>query len=87
MDKRFLKAEWIWANENARADEYAEFVFHFDYDEKGGDVFFNVASDSDYNLFINGELAAFGQYGGYPDYTVYDRLNITRFLQKTNEIR
>lgn len=87
MDKRFLKAEWIWACENAQADEYAEFVFGLDYDENGGDVFFNVASDSDYNLFINGELAAFGQYGGYPDYTVYDRLNITRFLRKTNEIR
>ena len=82
----FLQSAWIWASEQARPDEYAEFSFRFAYNGKEN-VYFNIAADTDYNLYINGKMVAFGQYFGYPDYNVYDRLDITQYVQEENEIK
>ena len=70
--KEVLKnAEWIWIHEQNKPDEYAEFVFEFDgiSTEK---YLFNVTGDSNYNVYLNGELVGFGQPTDYPNYKIYD---------------
>ena len=52
----FDKARWIWNRENADADEFVDFVCNFD--GNVGDWKLNISADSDYNVYINGELAS-----------------------------
>ena len=78
--KWFEKSEWIWSVENASADEYAEFASSFIYEK--GEVQMAISADSNYAVYINGELAAFGQYADYPYDKVYDVVNITSYCQK-----
>ncbi len=73
----FEKSEWIWLDKNAEADEYADFVDTFDYN---GDTLLRIACDSNYTAYVNGRLAAFGQYADYPDYKVYDEIDISEYV-------
>ena len=76
----FEKARWIWNRENAGADEFADFVCNFDGGD--GDWKLNISADSDYNVYINGELAAFGQYADYPFYKVYDSIDVSDYVRR-----
>ena len=78
--KWFEKSEWIWSGENALADEYAEFSSSFFYEK--GEIQMAISADSNYAVYINGELAAFGQYADYPYDKVYDVVDITSCCQK-----
>ena len=69
-------AEWIWINDKDNADEYAEFIFEFESFSCEEYFTLNIASDSNYNLYLNGKLLAFGQYADYPDYKVYDTIDL-----------
>ncbi len=84
--EKMKKAKWIWADTPARANEYVTF-----YDEvvySSGLVQMDISIAGDYALYINGELAAFGQYPDYETYKVYDCLDITPWLKKgQNEIK
>jgi len=73
-------AEWIWSRENPGADEYAEFYSCFRYD--GGEALLSVSADSNYAVYINGTLAAFGQYADYPYDKIYDTADIRSFCKK-----
>ncbi len=78
----FEKARWIWSRDNAGADEFADFVC--DFDGNGGKWKLNISADSDYNVYINGELAAFGQYADYPFYKVYDSVDVSDYVKQGN---
>ncbi len=80
MDSLFQNANWIWCNESPQPDEYGEFVDHFAYD--GGDVTLRISADSNYATYINGKLAAWGQYADFPYDKVYDEVDVTDFCQK-----
>ena len=71
--------EWIWCNSSPKPDEYGEFVDHFTY--HAGNVFLRISSDSNYAAYINGNLAACGQYTDFPYDKVYDEVDITISLQ------
>ena len=76
----FQNASWIWHESASRPDTYGEFTGSFAFD--GCSVVLRISCDSNYALFLNGELAAFGQYPDLPQYKVYDELDISRFCQK-----
>ena len=81
MTKKFFKtASWIWSNPNPQQDEYGEFVDHFTYKE--GTVTLRISADSNYATYINGTLAAWGQYADFPYDKVYDEVDITAFCKK-----
>ena len=84
--QEFGKARWIWNSENYLSDEYVEFKFHLKRNEKIDIAKINIAVDSNYNLVINGQTVAFGQYADYPTYKVYDTIDITKFLTGNDEI-
>ena len=71
--------EWIWCNSSPKPDEYGEFVDHFTY--HAGNVFLRISSDSNYAAYINGSLAAWGQYADFPYDKVYDEVDITSFCK------
>ena len=79
------KAKWIWQNRENTPDEYVEFSFCFAM-PKNKKATLNIAADSNYVLSINGKVAAFGQYADYPDYKVYDTVDISAYLQENNEV-
>ena len=79
------KAKWIWQNRENTPDEYVEFSFCFAM-PKNKNAIFNIAADSNYVLTVNGQIAAFGQYADYPDYKVYDSVNISKYLQENNQV-
>ena len=72
----FEKSKWIWLSTDSIADEYADFINTFD---ATGKALLRISSDSNYTVYINGRLAAFGQYADYPDYKIYDEIDISDF--------
>ncbi len=78
------KAIPIWENSAAREDEYARFFDRFDTD--GGKVRLMVSADSDYECYVNGRLAAFGQYSDFPYDKTYDTVDITPYCVSGNNV-
>ena len=74
----FRQAKWIWCRGGQSQDLYVNFIKEF---ESGEKATLKIASDSNYTVYINGELAAFGQYANYPTYKVYDSVDISRFVK------
>lgn len=80
------KAKWIWKSKEYSSDEYVAFFENLNYYE--GKVFIDISVAGEYTLYINGEIAFFGQYADYPHYKVYDKIEITDFLVKgKNDIK
>ena len=72
---------WIWCNREAAPDEYGEFYSKFEY--RGEDrVRTVISADSNYAIYVNGKLAAEGQYADYPYDKVYDEVDLTDFCRK-----
>ncbi|MBR3679721.1 MAG: hypothetical protein IKL87_05905, partial [Oscillospiraceae bacterium] len=73
-------ASWIWENDAPQPDEYADFLSVFCY--QGGKTELEISCDSNYAAFVNGKLAAFGQYADYPHYKVADTIDISAFCHE-----
>ncbi|MBE6665961.1 MAG: hypothetical protein E7603_07070 [Ruminococcaceae bacterium] len=76
----FEKSEWIWSDTRASKDEYAEFYSTFFFE--GEDIRMAISADSNYAVYINGELSAFGQYADYPYDKIYDVIDINSYCKK-----
>lgn len=68
-------SKWIWASNAGLPDEYADFKAEFEY--TGGVLTLEISADTDYAVYLNGNLAAFGQYPDYPDRKIYDTVDLT----------
>ena len=73
-------AKWIWADEAPSADEYAEFYSPFHYE--GGEALLSISADSNYAVYINGVLAAFGQYADFPYDKIYDTVDVSSYCKE-----
>ena len=80
----FEKSKWIWPVAEARPDEYAEFYEIVDFYGKNAELY--ISSDSNYTVYVNGSLAAFGQYADFPYKKVYDRLDISRYMRQGKNV-
>ena len=78
MRKYLSDANWIWCNDAPEKDEYGEFVDSFTYES--GKVVLQISADSNYAAYINGRLAAWGQYADYPYDKIYDEVDVTELL-------
>lgn len=78
------KADWIWCNSNPQMDEYGEFTDRFTY--KNNKVYLYISADSNYTVYLNGKIAAFGQYADYPYDKIYDKIDITEYCKIGNNI-
>jgi hypothetical protein len=68
-------SKWIWAANAGLPDEYADFKAEFEYN--GGALSLEISADTDYAVYLNGNLVAFGQYPDYPDRKIYDTVDLT----------
>jgi len=75
----FTKAKWIWLQAEA-PDTYADFISDFEY--SGGKAILRISADSNYAAYINGELAAFGQYADYPTRKIADEVDVTGLVKR-----
>ncbi|MBO7250617.1 MAG: hypothetical protein J6V42_05025, partial [Clostridia bacterium] len=75
----FKNARWIWCSARPQGDEYGEFYTSFNFG--GEEMILNISVDSNYAVYLNGELCAFGQYPDYPHYKIYDEIDITKFCK------
>ena len=81
MAQALQRASWIWRRGETGQDEFCDFLATVAIPEVGKRYFLHIASDSNYTVWMNGKLCTFGQYADYPDYKVYDRVEITDFLR------
>ncbi len=70
-------AKWIWINHEPKQNEYVVFEEKFNF--TGKKATFTVCAEMDYVLQVNGKVASFGQYAGYPFEKYYDEIDITKF--------
>ncbi len=84
MDSLFKeKAKWIWENNAPKSDEYAEFYVEV----PKGNIKAFICADSNYEMWVNGALASFGQYADYPYDKVYDKLELAEyFTEEKNSV-
>ena len=72
----FETAQWIWRSGEARPDEFCEFTDTFFSD--GAPVLY-ISCDSNYTVYVNGTLCAFGQYPDFETHKVYDTIDLKSF--------
>ncbi|MBR5448440.1 MAG: hypothetical protein IKV43_00490, partial [Clostridia bacterium] len=82
--ENFKNAEWIWATPTPECDEYAEFCEVIDFRGREASIF--ISADSNYVVYVNGSLAAFGQYADYPYDKVYDKRDISAFMRQGKNV-
>lgn len=75
----FEKGKWIYKPDGCGADEYVQFLDSF---EGGDGCLLKIAADSNYAVWVNGRLAAFGQYADYPYYKVCDEVDISAYKKQ-----
>ncbi len=75
----FTKAKWIWLPTEA-CDTYADFISDFEY--HGGKAVLRISADSNYVAYINGKIAAFGQYSDYPTNKIGDEVDVTEYVRE-----
>ena len=82
MDNIFEYAKWIW-NEKAESENaYVNFCFVCELPE--GENIFRISAETDYALYISGELVSFGQFSDYPFDKVYDEIGLVGFGGNTH---
>ncbi len=80
------KAKWIWIDGKNCADDYVYFYDTIDYDGTGK-AFLSLSCDGNYVACVNNQVIAFGQYHDYPHYKIYDKIEISSYLnQGKNQI-
>ncbi len=82
----FQHCQWIWGTANAQADEYFDFDLCFPV-QAGSTYCLYIACDTEYALYYENELVAFGQYPDYPEYRVYDTFPLSCVREGVNHLR
>ena len=72
------EAKWIWLNKNNTPNEFV--VFYDEFLSDGKNTFIDLSVAGDYTLYVNDKLVAFGQYADYAHFKVYDKIDISDFI-------
>ena len=79
---------WIWENSQPQFDEYADFFAVFPVKRANERVVLRISADSNYAAYVNGHLAAFGQYADLPYCKVVDTHELGAYCHEgDNEIQ
>lgn len=78
-------ATWIWYEDSAQTDSYGEFADAFQWNGKDK-VTVRISVDSDYVLYINGQVVSCNQYGDFEWYKSYDSIDVTAYLKEGNNV-
>ncbi len=74
-------ALWIWpAAAGSSPNQYVQFRQQFDLPTVNSNASLHISIDTDYAVWINDQLAGFGQYDDYPECKTYDTLPVAQYL-------
>ena len=62
MAQALQRASWIWRRGETGPDEFCDFLATVAIPEVGKRYYLHIASDSNYTVYMNGQLCTFGQY-------------------------
>ena len=81
------RAEWIWLSGCQEQNAYVDFKKAF-VAREGEPIEIELSVDGNYALYLNDRFVDSGQYPDYPQYKVYDRLDLTEWVQEgENELK
>lgn len=80
MNQVFAGAQWIWRQPEPIDNQYVEFLGDFA-SEGEKTITMRISADAQYCLYVNGQLAGFGQYADFPSYKAYDELDLTPYVR------
>ncbi len=81
------RAEWIWLSGCEDQNAYVDFKKAF-VSREGEPIEIELRVDGNYALYLNNHFLDSGQYPDYPQYKVYDRLDLTEWVQEgENELK
>ena len=86
MKRCILEGTRIWQGDPAAKDTYVDFKGSFR-TEGTGRVFLRISADSNYTVWVNGQVAGFSGCADYPDFRRFDRIELTKFCREENELR
>lgn len=72
--------KWIWLPQGEGVNQYAEFSTEFDL-QQGKCVELYISAPTQYAIWVNGTFVDLGQYGDFPFYKVYDKLDISSYVK------
>ena len=75
-----INAKWIWANKSLEPDEYILFYDYFQF--RGKRTVIRLCSETNYLLKINGKVAGYGQFAGFPFEKYYDEIDVTDYCMQ-----
>ena len=74
--------KWIWHSDATEKNCYVNFKREFQVSENIDSASIKIAADSEYVLYINGNLVGVGQFDDYPPLYTYDTYEISGYIQK-----
>lgn len=84
----FEHSKWLWCKGAPKENAYVDFFENFHLETVAVRYTLYISADSDYAVYVNGKLCAFGQYADYENYKVYDTIDLSDcFAVGENEIR
>lgn len=78
MNNCFDKSKWIWYKETD-VNQYVDFRCDFNIDDTD-EVYLHISIDSRYAVYVNGKFVPAFQYADYPEYKVYDSIDISSYI-------
>lgn len=78
----FGEAKWIWTEDTQTVNQYADFLALFTLPaEMQGEVRLYISADSEFVANVNGTVLDVHQYPDYPEYKVYEDIDITSLVK------
>ncbi len=75
------QAKWIWWGGEKTVNQYVDFQKEFTVASVDAAAEIKISADSEYALFLNGEMVGCCQYDDYPDQKVYDTYKVGHLLK------
>ncbi len=77
------KAKWIWPIDwCSNANQYVQFRHVFELDSVDQNSQLSISCEGNFAAYINGEFAATGQFGDYPDTPTFSQIDVGKYLCK-----
>ena len=73
--------KWIWNSEAVENNCYVNFKRDFDVNNSSDFASLKIACESEYVVYINGELVGIGQYNDFPPLYTYDTYEVAKYLK------
>ena len=81
MNNLCKEMKWIWLPQGEGVNQYAEFTTEFDL-QQGKNVQLYISAPTQYAIWLNGRFVDLGQYGDFPYYKVYDKLDVSDYVKE-----